>query len=58
MTRLDEMAQINMADANLLKLEGTLILIEEGLESNVDETLARVHEFYRRFAPYNRLSEE
>ena len=53
MTRLNEMAQINVADVNLLKLEGTLILIEEGIESNVDETLARVHEFYRRFAPYN-----
>ncbi len=47
------MTQINVADVNLLNLEGTLILIEEGIESNVDETLARVHEFYRRFSPYN-----
>jgi hypothetical protein len=31
----------------------TRILIEEGVESDADETLARVHEFYRRFAPYN-----
>ena len=45
------MAQINVADVNLLNIEGILILIEEGIESNVDETLARAHEFYRRFAP-------
>jgi len=47
------MAQINVADVDLLRLEGTLILIEEGIETNVDETLMRVHELFRRFAPYN-----
>ncbi|UCH56690.1 MAG: hypothetical protein JSV18_04850 [Candidatus Bathyarchaeota archaeon] len=49
------MAQIDVADENLLKLRGIqkVILIEEGIESNLDETLARILEFYRRFVPYN-----
>ena len=47
------MAQTNGADENPLGLEGILMLVEEGVVSNVDETLARAHEFYGRFVPHN-----
>lgn len=49
-----EMAQIDIADENLAKLLKirTMINTEEGLESSLDEALARVLEFYRRFVPY------
>lgn len=49
------MAQIDVADENLLKLMQIqhVIQSEEGLDSNLDETLSRVLEFYRRFVPYN-----
>ena len=49
------MAQIDVADENLLKLTQIqhVIHAEEGLDSNLDETLNRVLEFYRRFVPYN-----
>jgi len=47
------MAQKNVANENPLRLEKILIPIEEGVKSNVDETLARVLEFYGRFVPHN-----
>jgi len=49
------MAQIDVADENLSKLLRIqhAINTEEGLESNLDEALSRVLEFYRRFVPYN-----
>ena len=49
------MAQIDVADENLTKLLRIqhAINAEEGLESNLDEALSRVLEFYRRFVPYN-----
>lgn len=49
------MAQIDVADENLLKLMQIqhVIQLEEALDSNLDETLSRVLEFYRRFVPYN-----
>jgi hypothetical protein len=47
------MVQTKVADENPLRLEGILMLVEEGVVSNVDETLARVHEFYGRFVPHN-----
>ena len=49
------MAQIDVADenlANLLRIQHA-INAEEGLESNLEEALSRVLEFYRRFVPYN-----
>jgi hypothetical protein len=49
------MAQINLADENILKLKQIQYVIqkEDGVNSNVDETLARVLDFYRKFVPYN-----
>jgi hypothetical protein len=47
------MAQTNVADENPLRLEGILMLFEEGVVSNVDETLAWVLKFYGRFVPPN-----
>jgi len=49
------MAQVDLADENLLKLRQIqLILVEDGIEdASVDEALARVLDFYRRFVPYN-----
>lgn len=51
---MKEMAQIDIADENLVKLLKIqhVINAEEGLESSLDEALARVLEFYRRFVPY------
>lgn len=52
---LKEMAQIDLADENILKLRQIqkVIQVEDGLESDLDETLTRVLEFYRKFVPYN-----
>jgi hypothetical protein len=49
------MAQINLADENILKLKQiqNVIRNEDGIDSSVDEALARVLTFYRRFVPYN-----
>jgi hypothetical protein len=49
------MAQINLADENILKLKQiqNVIRNEDGIDSSVDEALARVLAFYRRFVPYN-----
>ena len=48
------MAQIDIADENLTKLKQIQhVILEDGIESNLDEALARVLEFYRRFVPYN-----
>jgi hypothetical protein len=49
------MAQINLADENILKLKQiqNVIRNEDGIDSSVDETRARVLSFYRRFVPYN-----
>ena len=49
------MAQINLADENILKLKQiqNVIRSEDGIDSSVDEALARVLAFYRRFVPYN-----
>ena len=48
------MAQIDMADENLVKLRQIQhVLTEDGIEANIDEALARVLDFYRRFVPYN-----
>lgn len=49
------MAQIDLADENILKLRQIqkVIQVEDGLESDLDETLTRVLEFYRKFVPYN-----
>jgi hypothetical protein len=47
------MAQTNVADESPLGLELILILVEEGFVSNVDETLVRAHELFRRFVPHN-----
>jgi hypothetical protein len=49
------MAQINLADGNILKLKQiqSVIQQEDGIDSSMDETLARVLKFYRKFVPYN-----
>jgi hypothetical protein len=49
------MAEIDIADSNLLKLERIreVIRIEEGTESNMDGTLGRILDFYRKFVPYS-----
>ncbi len=54
-SRLKEMAQIDLADENLQKLSQIQhILVEDGIEdASVDEALARVLDFYRKFVPYN-----
>jgi hypothetical protein len=49
------MAEIDIADSNLTKLKRIqeVIHIEEGIETNIDETLGRVLDFYRVFVPYS-----
>lgn len=49
------MAQIDVADENLQKLMRiqNVILVEDGIDSSLDEALARVLDFYRKFVPYN-----
>ena len=54
-SRLMDMAEIDIADENLRDLMAIqrVVLIEDGLESSLDEVLACVLVFYRRFVPYN-----
>lgn len=49
------MAKIDIADSNLLKLKRIreVIRIEEEIEPNMDETLGRILDFYRKFVPYS-----
>jgi histidyl-tRNA synthetase len=49
------MAQINIRDENLLKLMKIqkVIKAEDDINSSLDESLARVLDFYRKFVPYN-----
>ena len=46
---------MDIADENLLKLTKIqmAVKLEDGLESSIDETLARVLGFYRKFVPYD-----
>jgi len=52
---LIEMAQIQIMDQNLRNLEAIqkIMSMEEGHESNLDEALSRILEFYRKLVPYN-----
>ncbi len=49
------MTQVDIADENLLKLTQIqdVVMVEDGLESSIDEVLARVLGFYRKFVPYD-----
>jgi len=49
------MAQMDISDENFVKLNQIqhVVNVEEEMEANLDEVLARVLEFYRRFVPYN-----
>lgn len=49
------MTQVDIADENLIKLTQIqeVVEFEDGMESSIDEVLARVLEFYRKFVPYN-----
>ena len=49
------MTQVDIADENLLKLTQIrkVVETEDGLESSIDEVLARVLEFYRKFVSYD-----
>ncbi len=49
------MTQIDIQDENLFNLRKiqTVIREEDGIESSLDECLARVLDFYRKFVPYN-----
>ncbi len=46
---------MDIADENLLKLTQIrdAVMLEDGLESSIDEVLARVLGFYRKFVPYD-----
>lgn len=50
-----EMAEIDIADENLRSLEAiqNIILVEDGKETSLDEALARVVAFYRKFVPFD-----
>ena len=52
---LKDMAQIDLAYGNVLKLRQiqNVIQVEDGIKSNLDETLSRVLDFYRKFVPYD-----
>jgi hypothetical protein len=52
---LKQMAQIDVADENLQKLMRiqNIILVEDEIDSSLDEVLTRVLDFYRKFVPYN-----
>ncbi len=52
---MKEMAEIDIADGNFLKLKELqkVIQVEDEVEVSMDETLARVLAFYRKFVPYN-----
>jgi hypothetical protein len=49
------MAQIDIREENLWKLVKIQKVIreEEGISSSLDESLARVLDFYRKYVPYN-----
>lgn len=49
------MTQVDIADENLLKLIQiqNVVMFEDGLESSIDEVLARVLGFYRKYVPYD-----
>ena len=49
------MTQVDIADENLLKLTQIrdVVMVEDGLESSIDEVLACVLGFYRKFVPYD-----
>ena len=49
------MTQVDITDENLLKLTQIrdAVMFEDGLESSIDEVLARVLGFYRKFVPYD-----
>jgi len=49
------MTQIDIRDENLFKLRKIqkIIQVEDGINSSLDESLARVLDFYRKFVPYN-----
>lgn len=49
------MTQIDIRNENLFKLRKiqTVIREEDCIESSLDESLARVLDFYRKFVPYN-----
>ena len=46
---------MDITDENLLKLTQIrdAVMFEDGLESSIDEVLARVLGFYRKFVPYD-----
>ena len=49
------MTQIDIQDENLFKLRKIqkVIQAEDDINSSLDESLARVLDFYRKFVPYN-----
>ena len=49
-----EMAEIDIADENIRNLKAiqSLIIIEDGRETSLNEALVRVLSFYRKFVPY------
>ena len=48
------MAQLDISDENLMKLKRIRrAILEDGIESNLGEALARVLDFYRKFVPCN-----
>jgi hypothetical protein len=49
------MAQMDISEENFVKLNQIQYVVnfEDGMEANLDEVLARVLEFYRKFVPYN-----
>jgi hypothetical protein len=51
--------EIDIADENLMKLKRLqeVILTEDDIESSVDETLARVLDFYGKFVPYSGVAD-
>lgn len=57
-SRLKDMAEIDIADENLAKLNRLqeIIRVEDGIESSVDETLARVLDFYNKFVLYSKIA--
>ena len=52
------MAEIDIADENLAKLNRLqeIIRVEDGIESSVVETLARVLDFYNKFVLYSKIA--
>lgn len=54
-SRLKEMAVIDIAWDNLQKLEQirNVVLMEDGVDSSLDEILSRVLKFYGKFVPFD-----